>query len=750
MRRLLLTFLLLVAGAMPVAAQNTTIRPYRIAFTTGCSIQSGSGSPEGVVTASVCSIYLRTNGGASTIIYVKETGSGNTGWVAVGGSAGYWLFDQSTPTRKISAFAEYTGTDPGTDLYGMWTEMKIGVSTDFSDFFIGHNLGTNTNTTAGVDIANMTGTYVYAYNQSNGTTGYQSSLTTEAKRFGTGTTTDMFGLDMFASAEASGAVTNLYGIKIYQPTEAGSGAISNNYAIDIDNQAITGSTQNWAIRYNAGVFGVKFDGKVNLNSVEYTFPANNGDAGQVLQTDGSGVLTWATVSGGSGGGGAVAGDVLTVMPTTDETLASSTTLQNDDALLFAAEANTTYFVQLYVNFTSGTDSTIDAGLAWSVPAGATATWGGDMFNTSATSIDASGRHFTRYQSVSQLNHGVISTATIDASPAILVAIVKIGSTSGNVNLQWAQVNSSATNLVRKTDSALTYWKVAGSGSDTNIDTERLARANQGLAIYSGLAPTEDNTGASMDIDVAAGHIRLASGVGVLVTAGEVTLSAAHSTLNRIDLIRVNSSGTLGKTDGTPAMMPSAPSIPAGEIAIATIFVPAGDTAIQTAQITDKRTYTKLPMYFRKTADETVNNSTTLQNDDHLVFPLFSNGVYDFECRLITSATSTTPDFQAQFSVPSGATMNWGSDMFGHTTAANQVYYWAPTITTATPNVLFTQTGNPFWGSNNGTTGSIFSGQIYTSSTAGNVTLQWAQGVANASDSKFLTNSLCKIDVIVTP
>lgn len=42
----------------------------------------GSGSPEGVVTAPVGSIYLRTDGGAGTTFYVKESGTGNTGWVA--------------------------------------------------------------------------------------------------------------------------------------------------------------------------------------------------------------------------------------------------------------------------------------------------------------------------------------------------------------------------------------------------------------------------------------------------------------------------------------------------------------------------------------------------------------------------------------------------------------------------------------------------------------------------------------------
>jgi hypothetical protein len=45
-------------------------------------IRSGSGSPEAVVTANVGSAWLRTDGGASTTLYVKESGTGNTGWVA--------------------------------------------------------------------------------------------------------------------------------------------------------------------------------------------------------------------------------------------------------------------------------------------------------------------------------------------------------------------------------------------------------------------------------------------------------------------------------------------------------------------------------------------------------------------------------------------------------------------------------------------------------------------------------------------
>lgn len=43
---------------------------------------SGTGSPEGNVTAVIGSLYTRTDGGAGTTLYVKESGTGNTGWVA--------------------------------------------------------------------------------------------------------------------------------------------------------------------------------------------------------------------------------------------------------------------------------------------------------------------------------------------------------------------------------------------------------------------------------------------------------------------------------------------------------------------------------------------------------------------------------------------------------------------------------------------------------------------------------------------
>jgi hypothetical protein len=46
------------------------------------AIYTGSGDPESVVTARIGSLYLRNDGSTSTTLYVKTSGSGNTGWTA--------------------------------------------------------------------------------------------------------------------------------------------------------------------------------------------------------------------------------------------------------------------------------------------------------------------------------------------------------------------------------------------------------------------------------------------------------------------------------------------------------------------------------------------------------------------------------------------------------------------------------------------------------------------------------------------
>lgn len=69
-------------GSFNTISSNTITAASQFALGAGPTWQAGTGSPEGVYTAPVGSIFSRTNGGAGTSLYVKESGTGNTGWVA--------------------------------------------------------------------------------------------------------------------------------------------------------------------------------------------------------------------------------------------------------------------------------------------------------------------------------------------------------------------------------------------------------------------------------------------------------------------------------------------------------------------------------------------------------------------------------------------------------------------------------------------------------------------------------------------
>lgn len=45
-------------------------------------VTSGQGTPEAVVIAPPGRLYLDEDGGANTTLYVKESGTGATGWIA--------------------------------------------------------------------------------------------------------------------------------------------------------------------------------------------------------------------------------------------------------------------------------------------------------------------------------------------------------------------------------------------------------------------------------------------------------------------------------------------------------------------------------------------------------------------------------------------------------------------------------------------------------------------------------------------
>lgn len=125
-------------------------------------------------------------------------------------------------------------------------------------------------------------------------------------------------------------------------------------------------------------------------------------------------------------------------------------------------------------------------------------------------------------------------------------------------------------------------------------------------------------------------------------------------------------------------------------------------------------------YVRKASDQSVNNSSGLQNDSALLFAVGANETWTFTSILNTNS-GTTPDIKFALSVPSGAaSFSLLHGDFGGTYVAKM------------PAAL------------NGVgadTPAMITGVVRTSTATGNVTLQWAQNVANVSDTKVLADSV---------
>jgi len=132
----------------------------------------------------------------------------------------------------------------------------------------------------------------------------------------------------------------------------------------------------------------------------------------------------------------------------------------------------------------------------------------------------------------------------------------------------------------------------------------------------------------------------------------------------------------------------------------------------------------------KASDETVNNSSTLQNDDALLFAIGTAGTWAFEIDIYAHG-GTTPDIKYTIILPAAATMAW------------TMYYWNGTVftengpTQASGTPVTVPTGAA--GEANAYLTKI-SGWVKSGGTAGNVQLQWAQSTADESDTIVMAES----------
>ena len=106
-------------------------------------------------------------------------------------------------------------------------------------------------------------------------------------------------------------------------------------------------------------------------------------------------------------------------------------------------------------------------------------------------------------------------------------------------------------------------------------------------VLSGLDITAQTT-PSLTLDVAAGQCHVDNETYVESAPTTVVVGTGHATLPRLDIVCYDTSaGAAAVTAGTAASTPQPPDIPAGDILLALISIPALDTTISNDQITDE-------------------------------------------------------------------------------------------------------------------------------------------------------------------
>lgn len=138
-----------------------------------------------------------------------------------------------------------------------------------------------------------------------------------------------------------------------------------------------------------------------------------------------------------------------IRKTSDETRTNTTTLTNDAALLFAASANSTYAIKLFLLYDSS--QAADFNYNFSLPAGATG-WKSSIASGNTTTICAGSTSVTySYNDIVQQNNNVggAGTGTANICTAMIEGTIVTAGTAGMVNFKWAQATADAsTSTVR--------------------------------------------------------------------------------------------------------------------------------------------------------------------------------------------------------------------------------------------------------------------------------------------------------------
>lgn len=140
----------------------------------------------------------------------------------------------------------------------------------------------------------------------------------------------------------------------------------------------------------------------------------------------------------------------------------------------------------------------------------------------------------------------------------------------------------------------------------------------------------------------------------------------------------------------------------------------------------------------KTATESVTSSVALQNDDQLFFAVAGNSRYTMEGFIIYDG-ATAGDLKVAFTYPAGATFEWSNRGNTGPAAGTSLTDFNTVIqTNDARSINATPTPSP--------PGLHFApiGYLITSSTAGNLQMQWAQDTSSATATRVRSGSWLRL------
>lgn len=142
----------------------------------------------------------------------------------------------------------------------------------------------------------------------------------------------------------------------------------------------------------------------------------------------------------------------------------------------------------------------------------------------------------------------------------------------------------------------------------------------------------------------------------------------------------------------------------------------------------------------KAANEIVNDSVTLQNDDDFAFSVAANKTYLVDLYLRLNG-GIAADFKFAWTLPAGASVNWAAEAEGG--GGGLGFYWAPKDTAQGSQQALNTGTISVNGSANTPQGMHLTAIIIVGGTAGTAQLQWAQNTQTVADSIVLANSMLR-------